>query len=231
MSSVDDLKRQAALEAVKRVKSGMMVGLGTGSTAKHAVIAIGERLASGALKDIVGVPTSVATEQLARAWNIPLAPLTNDTKLDVAIDGADEDEQRSDLIKGGGGAMLRERAVEEKARVFIVIVDHGKLAPKLGASFALPVEVAIDAVTAEADHLRRLGAQVTRRGGDAAPFVTDNGNAILDARFSGGIDDPWAVARALEARPGVKAHGLFLGMTNVLIIAAPDGIRVRDVKP
>ncbi len=231
MSSVEDLKRQAALEAVKRVQSGMKVGLGTGSTAKHAVIAIGEKLAAGTLKDIVGVPTSVATETLAREWKIPLVPLTSDLTLDVAIDGADEVDPRGDLIKGGGGAMLRERAVEEKARVFVVIVDQGKLSPKLGSSFALPVEVAVDAVTAEADNLRKLGAEVTRRGGDASPFVTDNGNAILDARFPGGIDDPRALAESLEARAAVKAHGLFLGMTNVLVVAAPDGVRVRDVKP
>jgi ribose 5-phosphate isomerase A len=231
MSSVEDLKRQAALEAVKRVKSGMKVGLGTGSTAKHAVIAIGEMLKAGTLKDVVGVPTSVATEQLAREWNIPLATLTKDTKLDVAIDGADEVDPQGDLIKGGGGAMLRERAVEEKARGFVVIVDQSKLSPKLGVNFALPVEVAIDAVTVEADNLEKLGAQVTRRGGDAKPFVTDNGNAILDARFAKGIDDPRALANALEARPSVKAHGLFLGMANALIVAAPEGIRVRDVKP
>ncbi|MBC7793683.1 MAG: ribose 5-phosphate isomerase A, partial [Clostridia bacterium] len=177
MSSVEDLKREAALEAVKRVKSGMKVGLGTGSTAKHAVIAIGEQLKAGTLKDIVGVPTSVATEALAREWNIPLMELTPATILDVAIDGADEVDPHGDLIKGGGGAMLRERAVEEKARLFIVIVDQSKLSQKLGVNFALPVEVDIKSVAAEADSLRELGATVTRRGGDAKPFVTDNGNA------------------------------------------------------
>ncbi len=230
MSSVEELKRQAALEAVKRVESGMRVGLGTGSTAKHAVIAIGEMLAAGTLTDIVGVPTSVATEALAREWNIPLMPLTKDTRLDVAIDGADEVDPRGDLIKGGGGAMLRERAACEKAKLFIVIVDQSKLSPKLGASFALPVEVATDAVAAEAEYLKTLGAIVTRRGGDGTPFVTDNGNAILDARFPNGIDDPHAVAKALEGRPNVKAHGLFLDMANVLIVAAPDGLKVRDVR-
>lgn len=230
MSSVEELKRQAALEAVKRVKSGMRVGLGTGSTAKHAVIAIGEMLEVGTLKDIVGVPTSVATEALAREWNIPLMPLASDTTLDVAIDGADEVDPQGELIKGGGGAMLRERAVEEKAKLFIVIVDQTKLSPKLGTIFALPVEVATDAVAAEAEHLKTLGATVSRRGGDAKPFVTDNGNAILDARFPGGIDDVRAVAKSLEARSAVKAHGLFLGMTNVLIVAAPDGVKVRDIR-
>lgn len=228
--SVDELKRAAALEAVKRVKSGMRVGLGTGSTAKHAVIAIGDMLKAGTLHDIIGVPTSVATEALANEHGIPLMPLTPATKLDIAIDGADEVDPNGDLIKGGGGAMLRERAVEEKAKLFIVIVDEAKLSAKLGLGFALPVEVTADAAPAEADFLEKLGATVKRRGGEK-PFVTDNGNAILDARFANGIDDPRALARALEDRPAVKAHGLFIGMTNVLIVAAPGGVRVRDVRP
>ena len=230
MASVDELKRAAALEAVQRVQSGMRVGLGTGSTAKYAVIAIGEMLADGRLKDIVGVPTSVATEELAKKHGIPLMPLTPTTKLDLAIDGADEVDPRGDLIKGGGGAMLRERAVEEKARMFVVIVDSAKLSPKLGVNFALPVEVTLAGAPAEADFLEKLGASVKRRGG-AAPVVTDNGNAILDARFASGIDDPRALAKALAGRANVKAHGLFLGMTNVLIVAAPDGVQVRDVRP
>jgi ribose 5-phosphate isomerase A len=226
MVSVDDLKRDAAIEAVKRIKSGMRVGLGTGSTAKHAVIAIGEKLKAGALKDIVGMPTSAATEALAKSWGIPLAKLD---ALDIAIDGADEVDPRANLIKGGGGAMLRERAVEVLAKAFIVIVDEAKLSPKLGTKFSLPVEMPAIAVAAEADYLKSLGGVPTHRGGDK-PFVTDNGNTIIDVKFANGIDDPYALANALEARPSIRAHGLFLDMTTTLIIAAGTGVQVREIR-
>ncbi len=226
MASQDDLKRDAAREAVKRVKSGMRVGLGTGSTSKHAVIAIGELLASGALKDIVGMPTSDATEQLAKAYNIPLAKLT---KLDIAIDGADEVDPQANLIKGGGGAMLRERAVEVLADKFIVIADESKLSLKLGTKFALPVEMPAEAASAEAEYIASLGGQPQRRGGDK-PFLTDNGHVILDVKFPNGIDDAYALAKALEQRPSIKAHGLFLDMTTTLIIAAASGMQVREIK-
>jgi ribose 5-phosphate isomerase A len=226
MASIDDLKRQAAREAVKRVKSGMRVGLGTGSTAKHAVIAIGEMLKSGELEDIVGMPTSEATAELAKAYNIPLAKLDH---LDLAIDGADEVDPQANLIKGGGGAMLRERAVEILADTFIVIADESKLSPRLGLKFALPIEMPADAVSAEADFIKSLGGEPKRRGGDT-PFVTDNGHAILDVRFANGIDDTYALAAALDKRPAIKAHGLFLDMTTTLIIAAYSGIQVREIK-
>lgn len=230
MATVDDLKREAALEAVARITNGMRVGLGTGSTAKHAVMAIAERMKRGELTDIVGTPTSTATEELARSLGIPLAPLTKDTKLDVAIDGADEVDPQANLIKGGGGAMLRERAVEERAAKLIIIVDEGKLSPKLGTRFALPVEMSAAAVSSEADFLRSLGGDVMRRGGDASPFVTDNGNAIIDVRFPGGIDDAHGLAKALDGRKAIKAHGLFLDMTTTLIVASTKGIRVTEMK-
>lgn len=228
--NADELKRQAALEAVKRVKSGMKVGLGTGSTSKHAVQALGEMLADGRLKNITGMATSAATEQQARALNIPLIPRDTDTRLDIAIDGADEVDSNYDLIKGGGGAMLRERQVEEKADRFICIVDASKLSQKLGTKFALPVEVSIDAVTEEQAFLESLGAKTTRRVSNNEPFVTDNGHAILDARFPQGIDDPQGLARSLERRPNVKAHGLFLRMATTLIVAGSDGVQVHEIK-
>jgi ribose 5-phosphate isomerase A len=230
MITADELKRLAALEAVTRVKSGMKVGLGTGSTSKHAVQAIGEMLRRGELANIVGMATSTATEEQARALGIPLLPIDADVQLDIAIDGADEVDPNADLIKGGGGAMLRERQVEIKARKFVVIVDESKLSRKLGLKFALPVEVVSAAADEEKRYLEARGATVTRRMAKDAPYVTDNGNAIVDARFPNGIDDPHGLAHALEVRPNVKAHGLFLRMTHVLIVAKSDGVEVKEVR-
>ncbi|MBC7793684.1 MAG: ribose-5-phosphate isomerase RpiA [Clostridia bacterium] len=228
--NTDALKRFAALEAVKHVKSGMRVGLGTGSTSKHALQAIAEMLEKGELTDITGMATSTATERQARALHIPLLPIDTDTRLALAIDGADEVDPAGNLIKGGGGAMLRERKVEEKADLFIVIVDESKLSTKLGLKFALPVEVLSASVDTEKIFLESLAAHVTRRVGNDGPFITDDGNAILDARFPHGIDDPQSIAAALEARSNVKAHGLFLRMTNILIVAGSKGVEVREVR-
>jgi ribose 5-phosphate isomerase A len=220
-----ELKRQAAVAAVAHVESGMKLGLGTGSTAFFAVEEVGARLRRGELRDLVCVPTSTRTAEHATRLGIPLASLDAFDRLDLAIDGADEVDPRCDLIKGGGGALLREKAVERKADRLYIIVDHGKLSPRLGTRFALPVEVEPAAWRGEAEVLAGQGCSpVLRRAADQ-PYVTDNGNYILDCRFERGIADSHALAAALDARPAVRAHGLFLDMTTEVIVAAPEGLR------
>lgn len=223
--SIDELKRQAALGAVAFVKSGQKVGLGTGSTAKHAVAAIAERLTSGKLRDVEGCPTSQATEEQAKGGGIPLLPWNGKDKLDVAIDGADEVDPSLWLIKGLGGALLREKAVAVRATTFIVVVDETKIVQKLGTKAPLPVEVTRAQWRTEARYLETLGGRPTLRGGEQSPFVTDNGNLVLDVRFDGGIDDPRALASALDGRAHVKAHGLFLEMADVVFVASTRGVR------
>jgi ribose 5-phosphate isomerase A len=219
-------KERAALEAVQEVKSGQILGLGTGSTTRFAVIAIGEAYRAGRLERIVGVSTSDATAELAAQYGIPLDPLEKHPAIDLAIDGADEVDPRLDLIKGLGGALLREKAVEVRARRFLVIVDESKLVPKLGTKAPLPVEVVrADAATLAETLAARESCAPTLRGGEASPFVTDNGNLILDCRFGSGIADPAALAARLDADPRVKAHGLFLRMASEVIVAGADGTR------
>ncbi len=223
----DEAKKAAAAEeALREVRSGQILGLGTGSTANYAVIGIGERWRSGALKDIVGVPTSEATHALAAGYGIPIAPIGAHAVIDVAIDGADEVDPNLDLIKGLGGALLREKAVEVKARRFVVIVDDSKLVEKLGTKSALPVEVAPNDVSKIQAALVKLGGSpVLRTDPSGKPKQTDQANHLLDCRFPNGIDDPHALARALDAMPEVKAHGLFLDMADVVIVAGAEGTR------
>ena len=223
--TLDELKRQAAESAVLFVKSGQKVGLGTGSTAKHAVAAIATRLQSGKLSDVKGCPTSSATEEQAKSGGIPLLPWDGAHRLDVAIDGADEVDPSLWLIKGLGGALLREKSVAVRAETFIVVVDESKLVQKLGTKAPLPVEVARSSWRAELRFLESLGGKPALRGGEASPFVTDNGNVVLDVRFEGGIDDPRALASALDARKHVKAHGLFLELADVVFVASSRGVR------
>ncbi len=222
----DDHKRRAAEAAVAYVESGMLLGLGTGSTSAHALHAIARRLSSGELRDVAGVPTSRATRELALSLGIPMRELAKVTSLDLAIDGADEVDPDCQLIKGGGGALLREKAVEQKARRFVVIVDESKLSPKLGTSFALPVEVEPAKWREVRDALFCLGAQAKLRGGDVDPFRTDNDNFIIDARFGDGIDDPRRLAEALERQDGVRAHGLFIDMASEVVVAGVAGVQI-----
>jgi ribose 5-phosphate isomerase A len=220
-----ELKRHAALEAVSEVRDGMRLGLGTGSTSAFAVDAVGQRLRTGELSDIVAVSTSNETSERARGYGIRIAELDEVGELDLAIDGADEVDPHGDLIKGAGGAILREKAVESRARRLVIIVDHTKLVSKLGSRFPLPVEVPRELWEEERAALARLGCEPILRGGSQRPFVTDNGNLIIDCRFTSGIDDPRALAAALDARPAVRAHGLFLGMASEVIVAEPGGVR------
>ncbi len=221
----DELKRAAAHRAVELVESGMIVGLGTGSTTSFAVIRIAERIKSGDLKDIVGIPTSIRTEKLARDLNIPLATLDEQAQIDVTIDGADEVDPQLNLIKGGGGALLREKVVAQASRANIIIVDESKLSECLGTRWALPVEVIPFAAQTETNFLQSLGASVrVRSTGKGQPYTTDQNNYILDANF-GAMSDPAAVAAELNERAGIIEHGLFLGLASEVIVAAEDGIR------
>ena len=217
-------KRQAGEHAASEVESGMVVGLGTGSTAIFATRRIAARLAAGDLQDIVAIATSRATDAAARALGIPM--LTDDIprEIDLTIDGADEVDPAMDLIKGGGGALLREKIVAEASRRLIIVVDAGKLSPRLGTHWPLPVEVLEFGWTSQARFLERLGATITPRPGEGGLYRTDQGNIILDSRFEP-IDNPSGLARELEGRAGIIGHGLFIGLASELIVAGEDGIR------
>jgi ribose 5-phosphate isomerase A len=214
----DAAKRAAAVRAVDLVRSGMALGLGTGSTAKLAVDEIARRLADGRLRDLVGVPTSEATERQARALGIPLSTLEQRPALDLTIDGADEVDPAGRLIKGGGGALLREKIVATASRRLAVVVDRSKLVDRLGDRFPLPVEVTPFGWTTHVAAIRAMGGEPVLRSRDGAPYRTDGGNYILDVRFAGGIDDPERVGAELKARVGVVETGLFLGFAPEVIV-------------
>jgi ribose 5-phosphate isomerase A len=222
-----ELKSMAAERAADLVRSGMVLGLGTGSTTRPAVDIIGQRLQTGRLKDIVGVPTSEATRAQAHALGIPLGTLAEYPSLDLAIDGADEVDPDLNLIKGLGGALLREKIVEIAARRFAVVVDESKLVDRLGTRGPLPVEVTQFAWEAHVRWLEDLGCRAElRREADGSPFVTDNGNYIVHCTFRNGISDPLALSHTLIQRPGILEHGLFLGMATEVAVAHRDGVRV-----
>ena len=225
MTSQDELKLQAAHHAADLIESGMVVGLGSGSTADFATKRIGERLNSGELKNIVGIPSSRKTEQLAAELKIPLAGFDEKQHIDITIDGADEVDPDLNLIKGGGGALLREKVVAQASRRNIIIVDESKLSDRLGTKWALPVEVIDFARQTEAVFLESLGASVSiRRRADGRPFKTDQNNLILDADF-GPIGEPAKLAVQLNERAGMVEHGLFIGLTSEVIVAETGGIR------
>lgn len=225
MTAVDEQKRAASHRAVEEyVRSGMVVGLGTGSTAIHATRRIGELLTSGALEDVVGVPTAIETADAARAAGIPLLGDDVPWTIDVTIDGADEVDPDLDVIKGGGGALLREKLVAQASAFEAIVVDESKRSKVLGTSFALPIEVVAFGLATTIRAVEHLGARVVVRGGDE-PFRTDQGNLVLDCDF-GPIGDPGALAMVLSAHAGVVEHGLFLGIANALVVAGADGVEV-----
>ena len=221
--SPDDLKQQAAALGVESVRDGMVVGLGTGSTAEHAVRLLGQKVAAGL--QIRGVPTSEATARLAREVGIPLVDFESIWGIDVTLDGADEVDSDLNLIKGGGGALLREKIVAAASKELIVLVDLRKLVPRLGEHFPLPVEVTVFGWQQTARHLAAVGGQPKLRTNGGKPFVTDNHNYILDCRFPGGIDDPARVEHDIDKVPGVVESGLFIGMARRVIVGYPDGAR------
>ena len=224
MDKLDQLKRQAAETAVESVASGMVVGLGTGSTAAYAIEAIGRRLQDGRLCDIVGVPTSEATARQAKASGIRLTTLDDHPTVDITIDGADEADPNLDLIKGLGGALLREKIVAVASREVIIVGDYTKRVGQLGTQAPVPVEVIPFARRPAQNYLESLGARVELRLQAGRPFVTDEGNHIFDCYF-GLIDNPAELSQAIRARPGVVEHGLFLNIATQLIIATPTTVK------
>jgi len=225
MEPRDRLKCAAAERALDFVENGMVLGLGTGSTAALFVAQLAGRVAAGLT--IVAIPTSERTAARARQLGIPLTSFAEQRRIDLAIDGADEVQRTTlDLIKGRGGALLREKIVAAASSRFIVIVDHDKLVDRLGEGGPLPVEVAQFGWQASAAALERLGAQPELRRADSAqPFVTDGGNFILDCRF-GPLDDPLETERRINSIVGVVENGLFVGRSSAVIVASQDGIDV-----
>jgi ribose 5-phosphate isomerase A len=224
-SEAEQYKQQAAERAVELVEAGMVIGLGHGSTALHAVRRIATLVESGELERIVAVPCSRFVEAEATRLGIPLTTLEHHPVVDLTIDGADEVAPSLDLIKGGGGALLREKVVAQASRREVIVVDESKLSAALGAKWAVPVEVAPFGWRPELEYLTSLGAEAKLRlDEDESAFETDQGNYILDADF-GSIRDPAALAAILDARAGVICHGLFVGLTTDLVIAGPEGVR------
>ncbi|MGB2896957.1 MAG: ribose-5-phosphate isomerase RpiA [Anaerolineales bacterium] len=219
------LKKMAGEKAVEYVESGMVVGLGYGSTAIHALRLIGELIRQGELEGIQAIPTADLIADEAHRAGIPLTTLDEHPRIDVTIDGADEVDPTLNLIKGGGGALLREKIVAQATLVEIIVVDEQKLSPALGTNFDLPIEIIPFGMRPVEKYLRSLGAEPTLRvKRDGAPFITDNGNHIIDCRF-GTIDDPYALSAQLKSRAGIVEHGLFLDLASEVIVAAGDGIR------
>ena len=217
MADLETLKKRAALAAVEHVESGMLVGLGTGSTAKYAILGLGAALAEGRVQNVSAVVTSEASGALATRSGIPLVELTGQT-LDLAIDGMDELDPDLNAIKGLGGALTREKIVETCATTLVLVGDETKRVAYLGERAPVPVEVVVFAWQATAQHLGALGCRPTRREHTGQPFVTDNGNYILDCRIDR-LEDVYTFAAALSAVPGVVEHGLFLDMVALAYIA------------
>jgi ribose 5-phosphate isomerase A len=219
-------KQRAAEAALKFVQSGMIVGLGTGSTADQFLQALSAAIKAGTIRDIRGVPTSRQSERRAEALGIPLLTLAECPEPDVTIDGADEVAPNLDLIKGLGGALLREKIVAQNSRRLVIIADASKSVAKLGTHSMLPVEVVPFAHEVQEPFLRSLGATpALRRGADGTAFVTDNGNYIYDCRFENGIEQPGELEARLRGRAGVVETGLFLGLASVALVADEEGVK------
>jgi ribose 5-phosphate isomerase A len=221
------LKRAAAARALELIESGTCIGLGTGSTVRPLLELLGERLTQRKLVDVVAVPTSDDTAARCRQLGIPLTTLDEQPRLALAIDGADEIGPGLALIKGLGGALLREKLVALAARRFVIIADESKRVRRLGTRAPLPVEVIPFGWTTHLAFFERLGAAqpALRRLATGEPYRTDSGNFIVDCRFPGGIKDPPALARALAKRPGIVEDGLFLKMAHVAFVAGPGGVK------
>ncbi len=231
--TVEELKRRAAEYAVERfVRDGMVVGLGTGSTARYALEAIARRLRTGVWRNVRGVPTSRATAELARALGIPLTTLEECPVVDVTVDGADEVDPHMNLIKGLGGALLWEKIVAVASQREVIIVDERKRVPRLGTRSPLPVEVVPFGWSRTLRFLEALGGEprlrVEAHGRQEQPVITDGGHYIVDCHFPGGIPDPEGLAARLCAWPGVVEHGLFLNLATDVVVATSQGIEVMQ---
>ncbi len=219
------LKRKAAEKAVEFIQSGMTLGLGTGSTFKHVLDILAEKLNSKEIENIIGVPTSEKTLALAEKLSIPCGKLSDHPILDLTIDGADEVDSKLNLIKGGGGALLREKIIAQATKKYIIIVDESKLSDYLGEKWSVPIEVIKIALEVETNYLQSLGAEVIlRKTENGEPFITDEGNYILDTNF-GVIKKPKKLDKKLNKRAGIVEHGLFINLADQVISASDKGIK------
>jgi ribose 5-phosphate isomerase A len=222
-------KKRAALEAVKHVREGFLVGLGSGTTVAYAIQKIGKKIRQGL--QVLGVPTSHQALMLAVSYSIPLTTLDEHPKLDLAIDGADQVDGELNLIKGMGGALMREKVVASAAKQFVVVADETKLVEKLGTNQPIPVEVLPFALSTVVARVEDLGGKAVLREGErkVGPVVTDNGNFILDVTF-GAVDDLTKLDVAVKSIPGVLETGLFLGMADIVYLGKQDGVVRLDKK-
>ncbi len=227
LTSVEDLKRACGYRAAELVDNGMVVGLGSGTTARYATLRIAQRLREGSLQDIIAVPTSNATAQLALTEGIPLSELDEHEQIDLTIDGADEVDPQLNVIKGLGGFLLREKIVAFATAYEVIVVDDSKLVHCLGTKSPLPVEV----IRFGWQHTRRAlestGAQTSLRMLGSEPYITDEGNYIIDCRYEA-IREPDALSQELNAIPGVVDNGLFLGMVDMVIVASAKGVQILE---
>ena len=213
------VKRRSALDALELVESGMVVGLGSGTTAALFVEELGRRLSSGALENIVGVPTSKVTHQQAALLSVPIGTPDEFPEIDLTVDGADEVDPDGNLIKGLGGALLREKIVAYASRRLVIVVDESKLVERLGLRCPLPVEVVQFGARSHFGFFHELGAKPEpRHDKDGTIFVTDEGHFIVDLRFPGGVPDPARLDATLHMRPGIVETGLFLGLKPHVIV-------------
>lgn len=213
------IKQQVGKAAADLIKPGMIVGLGTGSTTAYMIQFLGERLQSGQLRDIKGIPTSFQSTVLAKRYGVALTTLDEVEQIDIAIDGADEVDPQKNLIKGGGAAHTREKIVDCLAEQFIVVVDSSKLVEKLGSTFLLPIEVIPVAMNPVIRAIEKLGGQPEVRMGvkKAGPVVTDQGNLVIDVKFDS-IDNPGELEKTLNNIPGVLENGLFVGVADIILV-------------
>jgi len=225
--SVEEFKRAASYRAADLVRDGMVVGLGSGSTARYAILRVADRLRRNELRDVVAIPTSEETARLARRGGIPLSTLDDYAHLDLTIDGADEVDPQLNVIKGLGGCLLREKIVAFATAKEIIVVDHSKLVQTLGTRGPLPVEVIRFGWRHTRTALAKTGAQAVLRETGGEPYVTDEGNYIIDCTYEG-IESPRALTAALNAIPGVVENGLFLGVVDMVVVGSPSGVTILE---
>jgi ribose 5-phosphate isomerase A len=235
VEDLEPLKRSAATRAAEWIRDGMVVGLGTGSTVAYVLEEIAARRAGGEWRNVIGVPTSRRTESAANRLGIPLGTLSSHPEIDLAIDGADEVDPELRLIKGMGGALLREKVVITVADLVVIAVDESKRVNRLGTRSPLPVEVDPFAIGMQDAFFRTLGAEPRPRvDGQGEMVISDGGHLLVDCHFPEGINDPEALQARLDSRPGVLEHGLFLDLADHVIIAGSSGVEVQshgDVLP
>ncbi len=222
MELKEELKRKAGERAVEYIKDGMVVGLGTGSTVKYTILKLGELVKDGL--DIIGVPTSIATEKLAKEMGIKLGSINDYQVIDLTIDGADEVDRNLNLIKGGGGALLREKMIAHASKYEIIVVDESKVKRVLG-DFPLPIEIVKFGYKRTMNVLSTLGCKPLLRVKNGEAYITDNGNYIVDCKFKR-IDEPAKLERRIDEIPGVVEIGLFVGLANKVIVGKKDKIEI-----